>query len=57
MVDDIYSPLVDWLALWLCDPQFAGSNPVGDVQSYDLTGGAALKNRRTLFINETIVNA
>ena len=33
-----YNPVGAMLALWLCDPQVAGSNPVRDCHDYELFG-------------------
>ena len=36
---------VQWLALWFCDQQILGSNPVGDYQVYELFIEIALFKR------------
>ena len=43
------SPLLHWLALWFCDPQVAGSSPVGDGQGYELFGEIVSENQRFFF--------
>ena len=37
---------VQWLALWLSDPQVADTNPVEDNQGYEMFKELVLKNRR-----------
>ena len=39
------SSLVQWSALWFCNPQLADSNPVGDGQCYELFCEIAPTNR------------
>ena len=36
------SSLMQWLALWFCDPQVVRSNPVDDAQGYELFREIAL---------------
>ena len=42
------SPLVDWLALWLCNP-LIGSNPVSNGYGYGFLCEVALKKFTFLF--------
>ena len=53
-LEQLMSPLVQWLALRFCHPQVLGSNPVGDYHGYELFGKIALRNRRFYFIKDEI---
>ena len=39
-------PVVALVSALVCNPQVAGSNPVRDVQGYELIGEIALKNQQ-----------